>query len=78
MILRICIFYSDRNSLVVVKLVNLRYLGLTSLKKINNGNVAILWNENLCYTKELNLSGIFAHSNQRKMHSKNMNADQCG
>ena len=67
--------YSDGNSLAIVRL-GLTHLGLTSLKKINNGHALILLNHDLCYIKDLNLTRIFAHTTQRKKAYKN--AEMCG
>jgi len=44
-------------SLYIVK-TSLHFLGLTSLKKIHSGGVAILENEHLCYTEGLNWTKI--------------------
>lgn len=67
---------SDGSSLALVKL-GIRYLGLTSLTKINNGDVLILMNPYLCYLNELNLTRLFGHKNQQKKDLINMSPDKC-
>uniref|UniRef100_A0A3B4B3B7 receptor protein-tyrosine kinase n=1 Tax=Periophthalmus magnuspinnatus TaxID=409849 RepID=A0A3B4B3B7_9GOBI len=49
---------SGSRSLAIAQL-DIEYLGLRSLKEISDGDVAIMKNQNLCYTKESHWSHLF-------------------
>uniref|UniRef100_A0A1A8CXK3 Receptor protein-tyrosine kinase n=1 Tax=Nothobranchius kadleci TaxID=1051664 RepID=A0A1A8CXK3_NOTKA len=63
-------------SLVVTQL-DIDYLGLRSLKEISDGDVAILKNQNLCYTNKNHWTGLFISAKQSATVGENANATSC-
>ncbi|XP_034022553.1 receptor tyrosine-protein kinase erbB-3a isoform X2 [Thalassophryne amazonica] len=51
-------------SLLVMKIPSLMYLGLRSLRRINDGNVYITGNKKLCYHNTVNWTRIFSSSSR--------------
>lgn len=72
-------FYDFRNGLGLSVLgMDIEWLGLTSLKKVRNGNVAFAWNKNLCYVEDLDLSPIFTFPTQLLKLKDNKKKNECG
>jgi hypothetical protein len=63
-----------------ISLLNLdvEWLGLTSLKKVWNGDVALAWNNHLCYIEDLDLSPILAYPTQQLKLKDNKEKAECG
>lgn len=57
---------------------DIEWLGLTSLKKVGNGDVAYAWNKNLCYIEDLDLSPIFTFPTQQLKLKDNKKKNECG
>ncbi|XP_053389075.1 epidermal growth factor receptor-like, partial [Mercenaria mercenaria] len=55
----------------------IEFLGLTSLQRINNGNVELANNKYLCYLENLDMSLIFANTSQRLLKKANQNESEC-
>ena len=63
-------------SLYIVK-TSLVSFGLSSLKKIYSGSIAILENKNLCYAQSINWSRIKKSSEHESLLSNNRNESEC-
>lgn len=63
-------------SLYIIK-TSLTSLGLQSLRKINSGAIAILENENLCYTKSIDWPKIRRSPEHGELLSNNKNESLC-
>lgn len=63
-------------SLYVVK-TSLVSFGLSSLKKIYSGSIAILENKNLCYAQSINWTRIKKSSEHESLLSNNRNESEC-
>lgn len=64
-------------SLFIVK-TSLKFLGLTSLKKIHSGSVAILENKNLCYTDGIDWKKIKKSLEHGTLLQNNKKYEDCG
>ncbi|XP_038157523.1 epidermal growth factor receptor isoform X1 [Cyprinodon tularosa] len=62
---------------LVVTQINADYLGFRSLKEISDGDVAIIKNEKLCYTKESHWKRLFRSKSQTATVNDNANATTC-
>lgn len=69
--------FSGSRSLIVANL-NIASLGLRSLKEISGGDVIIMKNKNLCYTRESHWKKLFMSSSQSVIVEKNADAATCG
>ncbi|XP_072296981.1 epidermal growth factor receptor [Eucyclogobius newberryi] len=67
---------SGRLSLAIAQL-DIEYLGLRSLKEISDGDVAIMTNQNLCYTNENHWSRLFKSKSQTVTMDKNSDEAKC-
>ncbi|KAJ0011945.1 hypothetical protein NQD34_012920 [Periophthalmus magnuspinnatus] len=67
---------SGSRSLAIAQL-DIEYLGLRSLKEISDGDVAIMKNQNLCYTKESHWSHLFKSKSQAVNIDKNSDEATC-
>ncbi|XP_060585170.1 epidermal growth factor receptor-like isoform X2 [Ruditapes philippinarum] len=56
---------------------DVEWLGLTSLKKVWNGDVALAWNNHLCYIEDLDLSPILAFPTQQLKLKDNKEKAEC-
>ncbi|KAL7976884.1 hypothetical protein Chor_008833, partial [Crotalus horridus] len=63
-------------ALAIINL-NIKSLGLRSLKEISDGDVAILKNSHLCYGNTLDWNKLFVTSKQKIKISKNGNESEC-
>ena len=82
-IMPFCLFLSishrnSGNSLSIVMVDGLEYLGLTSLRHVRNGGVLILYNEKLCYLANFDLEPILSSEKQTVSQIKNANNTVCG
>ncbi|KAL4217428.1 Receptor tyrosine-protein kinase erbB-2 [Mactra antiquata] len=66
----------DKFALSVFRL-NIEWLGLTSLKKVWNGDIVIAWNVNICYVQDLDLSRIFEMPTQLLKLRDNKSGNRC-
>lgn len=57
---------------------DVEWLGLTSLKKVGNGDVALAWNKHLCYIEDLDLSPILQLPSQKLKLKDNKEKSECG
>jgi len=57
---------------------SLEYFGLVSLKSIENGNVAVVSNPQLCYVMNIPWQEILHSANQTRIVRRNMASDACG
>lgn len=72
-------FSHSRSGLgISVLSMDIEWLGLTSLKKVRNGDIALGWNTKLCYIEDLDLSPIFAFPTQRLRLKENKDQKECG
>ena len=72
-----CVCYRDNYSLVVHK-TSLQSLGLVSLRSIENGNVCIAHNTELCYLKGIPWPEILRQPSQTSTMSGNKADVECG
>ncbi|XP_066485210.1 epidermal growth factor receptor [Tiliqua scincoides] len=56
---------------------NIRYLGLRSLKEVSDGDVVIVRNEHLCYSDTVDWKKLFVTDNQKTRSSRNRNETEC-
>jgi len=69
---------STGHALNILKMDHLEYLGLVSLKKIQNGGSVIGYTSQICYLKDLDLSEIYLTPKQGTRFLNNKPYDQCG
>ena len=76
--LTFCLVHRRELGLSVLNM-KIEWLGLTSLKRVARGHVAIAWNDNLCYVDDLDLSPLFAHQTTQEIkRSGNKDQKLCG
>ena len=68
--------HSGSHSLGILDL-GISHLGLRSLKEISDGDVIIIRNSNLCYTKKRHWKALFKSESQVFRVEGNTNADIC-
>lgn len=71
------LFVCRTNHAIRIFKTNLEYLGLSSLKEVKNGGVAIILNSNLCYVNNTDWLSI-TQGRQSVLLIRNKNETQCG
>jgi len=74
--LSVCVF--DRKFSLLAYRSSLKSLGLVSLELIENGDVAIVSNAQLCYVDAIPWQNVLRSSNQSRLVRGNMPNDACG
>lgn len=70
-------YFRGQYALAITSL-NIKSLGLRSLREISDGDVAILKNEHLCFDNTVDWRKLFVTQNQKTRIAKNGNESICG